>query len=239
MSYTLNRKISKDVEMKRTRRHRSVAETHANYGVPGGEIVLYRAKDGMINLDVRLERETIWLTQKQMADLFGKDTDTIGLHIRNIFREREVDEASTTEDSSVVQSEGGRAVRRQVRFYSLDVIISVGYRVNSKRGTEFRIWATRVLRDHILKGYTINERQLRKQVARLKELQATVDLLGRVMQERRLAGEEAEVRRSTLHGNIRLTHYRSPTIYEGCRLRLLPAAASGSESALPRQGFMP
>ena len=107
-----------------------------------GEIVLYSAPDGMVELDVKLERETVWLSQKQMALLFDKDTDTVGLHIRNAYREGELEESATTEDSSVVQNEGGRAVRRSIRFYNLDVVISVGYRVKSKRGTQFRIWAT-------------------------------------------------------------------------------------------------
>jgi hypothetical protein len=125
-----------------------------------GEIILYQTADGTVELDVRLERETIWLNQKQMALLFDKDTDTIGLHIRNAYKEGELEESATTEESSVVQKEGGRSVRRPVRFYNLDVVISVGYRVKSKRGTQFRIWATKLLRDHLLKGYTINERRL-------------------------------------------------------------------------------
>ena len=91
--------------------------------------------DGDIKLDVRLERESIWLSQKQMSMLFEKNTDTIGLHLRNIYKEGELEESATTEESSVVQQEGNRQVRRKVRFYNLDAIISVGYRVNSKRGT--------------------------------------------------------------------------------------------------------
>jgi len=98
-----------------------------------GEIVLYTTKDGRTTLDVRLERETIWLSQKQMSVLFDKDTDTIGLHIHNVFKEGELEESSTTEECSVVQDEGRRPVRRIVRFYNLDVIISVGYRVNSRQ----------------------------------------------------------------------------------------------------------
>ena len=156
------------------------------------QIVIYRAKDGRTNLEVSLRRETVWLSQRQMAELFDKDTDTIGLHIRNVFKEKELDEGATTEESSVVQVEAGRSVRRKVRFHNLDVIISVGYRVKSKQGTQFRIWATQILRDHLLRGYTVNERRLREQVTRLKELQATVDLLGRVIQERHLTGDEAE-----------------------------------------------
>jgi hypothetical protein len=106
-----------------------------------GEIILYRSPDGNAALDVRLDHETVWLNQRQMAELFDKDTDTIGLHIRNIYKEGELTRKGTTEESSVVQNEGGRPVRRKVGFYNLDVIISVGYRVKSKRGTQFRIWA--------------------------------------------------------------------------------------------------
>ncbi len=158
----------------------------------GGEIVLYRGKNGRTSLDVRLERETIWLSQKQMAKLFDKDTDTIGLHIRNAYKENELDEPSTTEEYSVVQREGNRRVTRNIRFYNLDVIISVGYRVKSTRGTEFRIWATQVLRDHILQGYTLNENRLRAEVARLSELQNAVDVMGRILAEKSVSGDEAQ-----------------------------------------------
>ena len=97
------------------------------------DVILYRSDDGAVQLDVQLERETVWLNQCQMAELFDKDTDTIGLHFRNIYKEGELPRKGTTEESSVVQNEGGRKVRRQVSFYNLDVIISVGYRVSRKR----------------------------------------------------------------------------------------------------------
>lgn len=116
------------------------------------------------------EKETVWLSQRQMAELFDKDSDTTGLHIRNIFKEGELDATSTTEESSVVQDEGARRIRRQIRLYDPDVIISVGYRVKSRRGTQFRIWATTVLRDHPVKGCSANER-------RLKELRQSLRLV--------------------------------------------------------------
>ncbi len=150
------------------------------------ELVLYRSKDGTIQLDAQLERKTIWLSQKQMGLLFDKDTDTIGLHIRNVFREEELVESATTEDSSVVQQEGKRKVRRKVRFYNLDVIISVGYRVTSQRGTEFRIWATHVLNQHIVQGYTLNEK-------RLKELKQTLKLASDISKRKTLSGDEASI----------------------------------------------
>ena len=142
-----------------------------------GEMVLYQAPDGTVELDVRLDRETLWLSQKQMSVLFDKDSDTIGLHLRNIFEEEELNEVSTTEESSVVQMEGKRQVRRKVKFFNLDAIISVGYRVNSKRGTQFRIWATRVLHQHILEGYTVNSN-------RLRDLNRAVRLISEVVERR-------------------------------------------------------
>ncbi len=102
------------------------------------DIIIYLSPDGITKLDVRLDHETVWLTQKQMAELFDKDSDTIGLHIRNAYKEGELQSDATTEESSVVQKEGARKVRRKLRFYNLDVIISVGYRVKSREGTQFR-----------------------------------------------------------------------------------------------------
>jgi hypothetical protein len=120
--------------------------------VPGGEVLVYETPDGEVRVDVRLDRDTVWLTQRQMADLFDSSTDNIGLHLKNIFADNELGEAVTTEDFSVVQSEGNRRVRRQVKHYNLDAIISVGYRVHSRRGVRFRQWATGTLREHLVRG---------------------------------------------------------------------------------------
>ena len=124
------------------------------------EIVIYQTDSSAERIDVQIdaERETIWLSQKQMGILFGKDTDTIGLHLKNIFHEQEINEALTTEFFSVIQKEGKRNVKRNIKYYNLDAILSVGYRVNSKRGTQFRQWATQRLKDYLLKGYAINNR---------------------------------------------------------------------------------
>jgi len=124
------------------------------------EIVIYQADSSAERIDVQIDagRETIWLSQKQMGVLFGKDTDTIGLHLKNIFHEQEINEALTTEFFSVIQKEGKRNVKRNIKHYNLDAILSVGYRVNSKRGTKFRQWATQRLKDYLLKGYAINNR---------------------------------------------------------------------------------
>ena len=121
------------------------------------QIVVYQP-DGVMRLEVRLENETVWLTQKQMAELFGCSTDNVGLHLKNIYAEGELEEAATAEDSSVVRLEGKRKVARRVRFYNLDAIISVGFRVNSKLGVRFRQWANKVLKDYLLRGYAVNER---------------------------------------------------------------------------------
>ncbi|MCW5785311.1 MAG: virulence RhuM family protein [Nitrospirales bacterium] len=153
-------------------------------GTAGGEIVVYETPDGEIRVDVRLEQESVWLTQRQISELFDTSTDNIGLHLKNIFHEGELDESATAEDSSVVQLEGKRRVTRTIKHYNLDAIISVGYRVNSKRGTQFRIWATQILRDHLVKGYSVNQR-------RLEELQQTVRLVATMAERRDLSGDEA------------------------------------------------
>ena len=119
------------------------------------ETIIYTTPEGKETFEVNLKKDTVWLSQKQMAELFEKNTDTIGLHIKNIFSTKELDSKSTTEEYSVVQMEGGREVKRKIKFYNLDLIISVGYRVNSKRGTQFRIWATNILKEHLIEGYTI------------------------------------------------------------------------------------
>ena len=118
-------------------------------------ILLYETDEGKINVDVILKDETIWLTQKSMADLFECSSDNISLHLKNIFQEMELDKDSTTEKISIVRKEGNRNVNRELEFYNLDAIIAVGYRVNSKKATKFRIWATKILRDYLFKGVAI------------------------------------------------------------------------------------
>ena len=130
------------------------------------EIIIYQPEES-IKLEVRLEDETVWLTQAQMAELFQTSKQNISLHTRNVFKENELSESATVKYSLTVQQEGKRIVKRNVAYYNLDVIISVGYRVKSQRGVEFRQWATRILKDYLLKGYAINRRieQLEKTVA--------------------------------------------------------------------------
>lgn len=125
------------------------------------EIILYQAEDLPERIEVKIEDDTVWLSQKQMASLFAKNIMTINEHIKNVYEEGELEETSTIRKSLIVQKEGQRNVQREVMFYNLDVIISVGYRVKSKQGTQFRIWATNVLRDYLLKGYAFNQRMNR------------------------------------------------------------------------------
>lgn len=125
------------------------------------EIVLYRPDQLASHIEVRLEDDTVWLNRNQISVLFDRDVKTIGKHINNVFSEGELEEKSTVAKFATVQNEGSRQVERQVEHYNLDVIISVGYRVKSKQGTQFRIWATRVLKDYLLKGYAINNRMNR------------------------------------------------------------------------------
>jgi hypothetical protein len=125
------------------------------------EIILYQSDDLTSRIEVRIEQETVWLNRQQIATLFGRDIKTIGKHINNVFAESELDKISTVANFATVQNEGGRMVERQIEYYNLDVIISVGYRVKSKRGTQFRIWANSVLKDYLLKGYALNQRMNR------------------------------------------------------------------------------
>jgi len=125
------------------------------------EFLIYKTDNEDVKVDVCLKDENIWLTQKRMSELFGTSTDNIGLHLKNIYSDEELKEISTTEDFSVVENEGARSVRRTVKFYNLDAIIAVGYRVNSKRATQFRIWATRQLKEFIIKGYVMDVERLK------------------------------------------------------------------------------
>jgi len=123
-----------------------------------GEIIIYQPEDKSTQFEVRIDEETVWLTQIQMVELFSSSKQNISLHINNIFKEGELSPVSTVKEYLTVQVEGGRRVKRKITFYNLDVIISLGYRVKSIRGTQFRIWANRVLKDYLLKGHAINER---------------------------------------------------------------------------------
>jgi len=149
-----------------------------------GSIVLYRSIDGTVTLDVQLEPDTVWLSLNQMTDLFERDKSVISRHLRNVFKEGELDRASTVAKNATVQTEGERSVVREIEHFNLDVIISVGYRVKSKRGTEFRIWATSVLKQHLVQGYSANEK-------RLKALKQSLKLASDISQRKTLSSNEA------------------------------------------------
>ena len=123
-----------------------------------GELILYQSDDGSAVVDVRLKNETVWLSLNQMADLFERDKSVVSRHLRNVFQSGELDREATVAINATVQQEGSREVSRTIEWFNFDAIISVGYRVNSKRGTQFRIWATSVLKDHLVQGYTINQK---------------------------------------------------------------------------------
>ena len=146
-----------------------------------GEVVIYRAPDGGVELDVRLEQETIWLNLNQLAALFERNKSVISRHLRNVFKEGELDREAVVAKNATTAADGKTY---QVEYFNLDAIISVGYRVNSRRGTQFRIWATRILRTHLLQGYTVNER-------RLRDLNQAVKLIADTAQRRDLSGDEA------------------------------------------------
>ncbi|WP_297224434.1 virulence protein RhuM/Fic/DOC family protein [uncultured Prevotella sp.] len=147
------------------------------------QIEIYRSQDGNVQLNVKLENETVWLTQSQMAELFGVDRTSIVRHIRNIYKSEELEENSTCAKNAQVRIEGQRQIVREIPYYNLDMIISVGYRINSKNATSFRRWATSVLKQYLIKGYVINQ-QLK--LDRYNELKDVVRLMGRAigMQEK-------------------------------------------------------
>lgn len=156
------------------------------------QITIYQSADGSTQIEVRLEQGTLWLSQAQMAELFDKDSDTIGLHLRNIYESGELDENATTEDSSVVRQEGKRQVKRNIRFYNLDAAISLGYRVNSRKGTQFRIWATNVLRQYLVQGYSLNQQRLEAQQEKLAELKQAIALSSRLIHNKDLSTPESQ-----------------------------------------------
>jgi hypothetical protein len=126
-----------------------------------GEILIYQSQEGQIKVDVRFHEETVWLTQAQLCDLFQKSKSTISEHIKNVFEEGELDAAATVRKFRTVQTEGSRKVERELECYNLDVIISVGYRVKSQQGTQFRIWATQRLKEYIIKGFALNDERFK------------------------------------------------------------------------------
>lgn len=150
-------------------------------------VQIYQSEDGRVELEIRLEQETLWLTQAQIADLFQVKPQNITQHLKNVFDSGELIEAATCKDFLQVQKEGRRMVERQRKLYNLDAIISVGYRVNSSRATQFRIWATRTLKQHLVDGYTLNQRRLKE---RSIEFEQVIQLLSNTLANQQLVQPE-------------------------------------------------
>jgi DNA ligase (NAD+) len=151
------------------------------------QIIIYEDKNGQISVDVVLRDEMVWLNLTQLSELFLRDKSVISRHIKNILKEQELSEVSTVANFATVQAEGGKSVTRQLEYYNLDMIISVGYRVNSRKAVEFRKWASSILKDYLIKGYSVNyKRIMRKE---LEELKQTVLLLSNTLLNQNLVNE--------------------------------------------------
>lgn len=153
-----------------------------------GEIIIYQSSDGQTELDVRLEGDSVWLSQAQLSSLFNSDRTSVGRHIRNIYKSGELEENATCAFFAQVQQEGKRTVKRTIPYYNLDIVISVGYRVNSRRATQFRIWANRVLKEYLIKGYAINHNAKAEQ---LEELKRTIAVMNDVLAAKSVTKDEA------------------------------------------------
>ncbi|MFA5700489.1 MAG: virulence protein RhuM/Fic/DOC family protein [Desulfuromonas sp.] len=149
-------------------------------------VVIYQAEDGHAKLEVQLDQETVWLNLNQMAELFDRDKSVISRHLNTIFKSGELSREATVAKNATVQTEGGRDVMRSIDYFNLDVIISVGYRVNSKSGIQFRQWATQILREHLVNGYTLNQKRLEEQAEKLTEMRQAVELLSRTLEQQQL-----------------------------------------------------
>jgi prophage maintenance system killer protein len=155
-----------------------------------GEVVIYKSSEGDTKLEVTLEEETVWLSQAQLVDLFKTTKQNVSLHINNIFVEEELDRKSTVKEYLTVQKEGKRKVQRLIDYYNLDVVISVGYRVKSKRGTQFRIWANKVLKEYLVRGYALNDKRLKEQSEKVRELEKSIEVFKRVADSYQLKHDE-------------------------------------------------
>lgn len=152
-------------------------------------IEIYTSADGQVQLDIKLQDDTLWLTQLQMAGLFDTTPENVQMHLKNVFSNKELLEPATTKDFLVVRQEGKRQVKRKLKHYNLDAIISVGYRVNSTRATQFRIWATRTLKQHLVEGYTLNQQRLQQ---RGIEMEQALSLLSSTLQNQQMVSESGE-----------------------------------------------
>ena len=152
------------------------------------QIEIYQIENGSTEIQVKLENETVWLSLNQITELFERDKSVISRHINNIFKEKELDRNSVVAKNATTAADGKIY---QVDFYNLDVIISVGYRIKSQRGTQFRIWANKILKDYLIKGFSINQQRLAQESQKLKELQQTVKILGNIISQQQLTNDES------------------------------------------------
>jgi len=155
------------------------------------KIIIYQTPDGSTSVDVTLDQDTVWLTQAQIVALFESSKANISEHIKHIYKSGELDKEATVRNFRTVRQEGKRQIIRELEHYSLDLILSVGYRVNSKRGTQFRIWANKVLKEYLVKGYALNEKRLHEKTEQYEALKHTVKLLGNVLDTKKLTTDEA------------------------------------------------
>ncbi len=156
------------------------------------EIKIYKTPSGATSIEVKLENETVWLNLNQIANLFKRDKSVISRHIGNVYKENELERIPTVAKFATVQKEGKRKIEREIEYFNLDVIISVGYRVKSRRGTQFRIWANQLLREYLIKGFVINQEKLKAQNKRLLELKKTVKILSNVVLNKKLSNDESQ-----------------------------------------------
>ncbi|NUO01344.1 MAG: virulence RhuM family protein, partial [Saprospiraceae bacterium] len=154
-------------------------------------IVIYKSPNGESVLEIKIQGETLWLTQKQMALLFGTEVPAVSKHIVNIYKTGELDKSATLSRMEIVQKEGERVIKRKLDHYNLDMIISIGYRINSVRGTQFRIWANKILKDYLLEGYAINKKKLEAAQEKLSDLKKALELLEHVTNQTLLSSDEA------------------------------------------------
>jgi prophage maintenance system killer protein len=155
-------------------------------------IVIYEAENGQIHIEVKLDKDTLWLNLLQMAELFERDKSVISRHLKNIFDTSELDKNATVAKNATVQIEGDRSITREIEYFNLDAIISVGYRVNSKKGTQFRIWASNILKQYLIQGYALNEQKLQAQQEKLADLRQAIALSSRLIHNKDLSINESQ-----------------------------------------------
>jgi prophage maintenance system killer protein len=189
------------------------------------KIQIFASADGRVQLDIKLEQETLWLSQLQMGNLFETSPENVLMHLKNIFADKELDETATTKDFLVVRQEGKRQVKRQIKHYNLDAILSVGYRVSSRRATQFRQWATRTLKQHLVDGYTLNQHRLQE---RGVEFEQVITLLSNTLANQQLLQPEGTAVLSVIADYAR--SWSLLQAYDEQSLRALPNKQDGMQA---------